>query len=142
MKTPLHIMLYKVYQIQHKRLRSEMAQYGLYPGQPKVLRYINTHENCKLKDIAKEYDIECATASKLLDGLADNRMLERTIDQNNKRALQIRITAKGQEALSQWEKHCEAMEQMALQGFEEAEIECLKQALKRIYENLSNKVME
>lgn len=139
MDTPLHILLFKVFHLQRKQMRSDMSNYGLYPGQPKVLRYINAHENCKLTDIAKECDIECATASKIMDSLADNEMLIRHIDPKNKRALQINITEKGKKALSLWEEHCKEIEAVALKGFEEAEIIRFKQDMLRIYENLSNK---
>lgn len=139
MDTPLHILLFKVFQLQRKRMRSDMSRYGLYPGQPKVLRYINTHENSKLSDIAKECDIECATASKILEGLKENNMLIRDIDPMNKRALKINITDKGKKALCLWEKHCEEIEKIALQDFTKEEILRLKQDMLHIYENLSNK---
>ena len=46
-----------------------MDEYHLSPGQPKVLRYLNAHQDCKLKDIADECDIESATVSKMIDNL-------------------------------------------------------------------------
>ncbi|MCI8851709.1 MAG: MarR family transcriptional regulator [Erysipelotrichaceae bacterium] len=137
MNTPLHILLFKVFHLQRKKMRSDMKRYGLFPGQPKVLRYINVHENCKLSDIARECDIECATASKLLEGLAESGMLERSINTMNKRALQINITDKGKHALSLWELHCKEIEKIAMQDFTEAEIERFKQDIQRIYNNLS-----
>ena len=99
MDTQLHILLFKVFHIHRKQMRSDMHNYGLYPGQPKVLRYINAHKDSKLSEIAKECDIECATASKILDSLTENEMVERHIDPKNKRALQVNITKKGQKAL-------------------------------------------
>ncbi len=139
MDTPLHILLFKVFHIHRKQMLSDMHNYGLYPGQPKVLRYINAHKDSKLSEIAKECDIECATASKILDGLTDNEMVMRHIDPKNKRALQVNITKKGQKALSLWEAHCKEIEAVAMQGFDESEILRFKQDMIRIYENLSDK---
>lgn len=66
MNTSFHTMVFKVFHAQRKRIRNNMDEYGLYPGQPKVLRFLQTHKNCKLKEIAEECDIESATASKIL----------------------------------------------------------------------------
>lgn len=91
MKTPFHFLIFKVFHAQRNKIRQNMDAYGLYPGQPKVLRYISNHRDCKLKDIAQECDVECATVSKLLNNLEDMGMLTRMVDQKNKRALQLNI---------------------------------------------------
>lgn len=142
MKTPFYMLVFKVFHAQRKQIRANMDAYGLYPGQPKVLRYVSVHEDCKLKDIAKECDIECATASKILTSLEENEMLKRQIDQANKRALKVRITKRGEQALTQWNLHCAKVEEQALQGFKEEERVAFLSYLCRMYENLSNKTIE
>lgn len=52
MKTPFYLMLFKTQHAQSKKNRETMDEYHLSPGQPKVLRYLNVHQDCKLKDIA------------------------------------------------------------------------------------------
>lgn len=142
MKTPLHIVIFKVYQAQRKQLRKDMQEYGLYPGQPKVLRWIAAHENCKLKEIADACDIACATASKMIDGLVANEMLMRKVDSDNKRALQMAITQKGSRSLAAWNKHCQDVENVAFQGFHAQEKAALLSYLERMYNNLSGKTIE
>ena len=56
----------------------------LSPGQPKILRYVATHQNCMLKDIASSCDVECATVSKILNALEEKEFLEKEISKNNK----------------------------------------------------------
>lgn len=65
MKTPLYILLFKVFHAQRNKTRANMNEYDLAPGQPKVLRYISSHSECKLKDIAIECDVEPPTVSKI-----------------------------------------------------------------------------
>lgn len=142
MKTPFYMLVFKVFHAQRKQIRTNMDAYGLYPGQPKVLRYVSTHEDCKLKHIAQECDIECATASKILTSLEENGMLKRQIDETNKRALKVRITKRGEQALTQWNLHCAKVEEQALQGFKEEERVAFLSYLCRMYENLSNKTIE
>ena len=49
MKTPFYLMLFKTQHAQSKKNRETMDEYHLSPGQPKVLRYLNAHQDCKLR---------------------------------------------------------------------------------------------
>lgn len=49
MKTPFYLMLFKTQHAQTKKNRETMDEYHLSPGQPKVLRYLNAHQDCKLR---------------------------------------------------------------------------------------------
>lgn len=139
MNTPFHMIMFKAYHAQRNNIRSDMASYGLSPGQPKVLRYINQHENCMLKDIASNCDVEPATVSKLINGLEDAGMLIREVVKENKRALKLRITESGKQALSLWDIHCHEVEEKALCEFSEDEIKRFEGYLCRMYHNLSGK---
>ena len=92
MKIPFHLMMFKSFHAQRNVLRKGMKE--LSPGQPKILRYVATHQNCMLKDIASSCDVECATVSKILNALEEKEFLEKEISKNNKRALCLRITEK------------------------------------------------
>lgn len=140
MKIPFHLMMFKSFHAQRNVLRKEMHE--LSPGQPKILRYVATHQNCMLKDIASSCDIECATVSKILNALEEKEFLEKEVSKNNKRALCLRITEKGEKALRQWNLHCEEVEQLSLKGFSEIEKEQFYDYLNRMYENLSGKEMD
>lgn len=142
MKTPFYFLLFKAFHAQRRCIRKDMDAYQLSPGQPKVLRYISSHDDCKLKDIAMECDIEPATVSKILNTLEDKGMLTRQIDQNNKRALKLRISDVGREAMAKWEIHCHDVEKIALEGFNDLEIEQFKAYLGRLYFNLSGKELK
>lgn len=139
METPLHTLLFKTFHAQRKKNRANMNAFQLSPGQPKVLRYIQSHENCKLKDIAKECDVECATVSKMLDNLEEKGMIIRNINPQNKRAYQVNLTDKGRRALQKWEEHCMEVEQISLQGFNPEEKEQFQNYLSRMYTNLTGK---
>ena len=93
MKIPFHLMMFKSFHAQRNVLRKGMKE--LSPGQPKILRYVATHQNCMLKDIASSCDVECATVSKILNALEEKEFLEKgKFLKNNKRALCLRITEK------------------------------------------------
>lgn len=139
METPLHTLLFKAFHAQRQKNRANMDVFQLSPGQPKVLRYIQSHENCKLKDIAKECDVECATVSKMLDNLEEKGMVIRNINPQNKRAYQINLTDVGRDALQKWEAHCMEVEDISLQGFSLEEKKQFQSYLSRMYTNLTGK---
>ena len=55
-----------------------MAQIGLSPGQPKILRHLSTQNNCMQKDIAQALDIEPATVSHILSKMAVSGLVTRS----------------------------------------------------------------
>ena len=116
-----------------------MLKFQLAPGQPKVLRYISAHSECMLKDIAEECDVSAATVSKILNSLEEKKMLRRRIDPENKRAYQLRITEKGQQALDLWNEHCIKVDNISLKGFSDEEKKLFWDFLERMYENLTGK---
>ena len=129
MKTPFYLMLFKTQHAQSKKNRETMDEYHLSPGQPKVLRYLNAHQDCKLKDIADECDIESATVSKMIDNLEKKEMLTRKFNPKNKRAYQLK----------KWNAHCIEIENISLKDFSEEEKEQFEDFLNRMYKNLTNK---
>lgn len=139
MKTPFYLMLFKTQHAQSKKNRETMDEYHLSPGQPKVLRYLNAHQDCKLKDIADECDIESATVSKMIDNLEKKEMLTRKINPKNKRAYQLNITEYGKESLKKWNAHCLEIENISLKDFSEEEKKQFEDFLNRMYKNLTNK---
>lgn len=143
MKTTFHFLSFKTFHAQRNKIRLNMVdEFGLSPGQPKVLRYISMHTDCKLKDIAEECDVEPATVSKLLNGLEDLKMLTREIDPQNKRALKLRITQRGIEALEKWNSHCHEVEEMSLMGFSDEERQQFENYLSRMYTNLTGREID
>lgn len=139
---PFYFMLLKTFHAQRKKLRLNMDDYGLSPGQPKVLRYIGEHENCMLKDIASACDVECATVSKILYNLEELGMLNREIVKDNKRAISLRITKKGLDALELWNAHCDEVEKVSLRGFSDSERLQFEDYLARMYQNLTDRPLE
>ena len=134
MKTPFYLMLFKTQHAQSKKNRETMDEYHLSPGQPKVLRYLNAHQDCKLKDIADECDIESATVSKMIDNLEKKEMLTREINPKNKRAYQLNITEYGKESLKKWNAHCIEIENISLKDFSEEEKEQFEDFLNELLE--------
>lgn len=142
MKTEFHFLLFKTFHAQRNHIRKDMHTYDLSPGQPKVLRYVAANKNCMLKDIATACDVEPATVSKILNNMEDKGMLVRVVAKDNKRAMSVSITEKGNKALKQWADHCSDVEDASLKGFTPEEVKQFEEYLCRMYHNLTGKEID
>lgn len=142
MKTEFHFLLFKTFHAQRNHIRKDMHTYDLSPGQPKVLRYVAKNKNCMLKDIAIACDVEPATVSKILNNMEEKGMLIKVIAKDNKRAISVSITDKGDKALTQWAAHCRDVEDLSLHDFSQEEKARFEEYLCRMYRNLTGKEID
>jgi DNA-binding MarR family transcriptional regulator len=70
-----------------------MAQYG-------ILMQMNYQRHCGISDICTRMEITAAAASQLVDKLVQSELVERTEDPHDRRAKQLKLTAKGQELVN------------------------------------------
>ncbi len=138
----LYRALYKTFHAQKNRIRPGMTEIGLSPGQPKILGYLTQRDGSMQKDIAAALDIEPATVSQLLNKMAQDGLIRRANPEERKRAESVSITEKGRAVYGKWQRICAAIEEVALEGFEEAERAQFIAFLCRMYRNLSGKEME
>lgn len=142
MSVTLHHALYKAFHAQKNSLRPGMAQIGLSPGQPKVLRYLAAHDSCMQKEIAEALDIEPATVSRLLANMEQNGLAARSVPAERRRAESVSITEEGRGALARWETVCRGVEEESMRGFTEEERLQFIDSLCRMYRNLTGKSLE
>ncbi len=139
MSVRFHHAVYMTYNAQKNSLRPGMVRIGLSPGQPKVLRFLSSHNNCMQKEIAEALDIEPATVSRLLANMEQNGLVVRSAPAERRRAESVRITEEGRTAFAQWETFCHTVEEQSLQGFSKEEGQKFLEFLCRMYQNLTGK---
>ena len=139
---PLYLSMFKTFHALRNKTRVNMAEWGLSPGQPKVLRYILHHPGCMLKEIALSNDVESATVSKIVNDLEIQGMIKKEAVKQNRRAMQITITDLGREAIEKWDIHCLEIEKEAFSDFSDEEKQQFQESLGRIYHNLTGKVLK
>ena len=137
MKTPLHMILFKLVSAQKAVIRPRMTQLGLSPGQPKILSLLSIRGDCLQWELARHCDIEPATVSKLLSGMEEAGFITRKPVPGDKRAVLVSLTDKGAEANRQMALYHAQARETAFQGFTPQEEDALIDALCRMYRNLT-----
>ncbi len=122
----------------HKRLFQSLSDTELTSGQPKVLDYLHYYNGCMQKDLAQSCEIEPATATRLLERMEKQNLIERHSKSDNRRSLYVYITEKGQKAWELIDKRFHEMEACALKDLKGNERRTLIDLLQRIYNNINH----
>lgn len=138
---PIHTMLYRTHQVWNSA-NKEKATVGLSTGQPKVLRYLTTHPKSLQKEIAKNCDIEAATASLIIDRMLKAGLIKSERVKSDRRAFWISISPKGEQAYKAWEEYTKQLEDKMLEGFSQEDKENFQKYLLACYKNITGRDME
>lgn len=136
MKYTLHYLLMANHAMLQKKLFANMKGLGLSIGQPKVLDFLKDNDGAVQKEIAKGCHIEPASLSTILAGMEKNGLITRKMYENNRRNLNVYMTAKGKAICEQVTENFSNIEKKALSGFTDSEIEDFLACLTKIHNNL------
>lgn len=138
-KTPLYVILFKVFHAQRAHSRPYMESIGLSPGQPKLLNHLAQHGECLQKDLAAALDVEPGTISKLLNSMEECGYITRGSIAGDKRAILISLTDEGRRRQQLYSAHMRQVADQMMQDFSDEEKEMFESLLCRAYHNLTDK---
>ena len=81
-----------------RAIRAEMRSHrgaGLSVAQFRVLAFLNRNEGPSLTDLAEHLGLGLPSASTLVDGLVERRLIHRRVDPSDRRCLVLALTAEG-----------------------------------------------
>lgn len=76
-----------------KKLKGAVLQ--LTVAQMRCLCTVARHENCSMRELSCHLDVRPSTACELVDGLVRSGFVQRSIDPNDRRAVCLKLAAKG-----------------------------------------------
>lgn len=119
-----------------KKVFEQLADRDLSLGQPKILEYLNEHDGSVQKEIALACRIEPATVTSLLFRMEKNGLIDRRMQNENRRYLYVFLTEKGKEEVAHVERAFATLEEIALNNFTDNEKEQFVAYLERVNKNL------
>lgn len=123
----------------HKETMCELIKEGLTPGQPKVLDYLNAHDGCMQKEIAKGTLTDEATLTGIITKMEKRGLIERKMKDGNRRTYFVYLTRLGKEKAEVIKNIFKSKEDKALAGFSESEKELFLKFFMRIHENMMDR---
>ena len=129
-------IFFRLIRCHRKRSHSEFGKFEISKGQPMLLNYLAENNGSIQKDIAKNCNIEPATATSILATMERAGFIERKPNPNDKRIMNVYLTEKGRKTqINSQEAMCK-IERQCFKGFTEEEKEKAKEIFERMYNNL------
>ena len=141
MEYAIHTLLSRTFHVMQNYLRPHLGKLGLSPGQPKVLRCLNTLGPCSQRMLADYCEVDPAAICRMLDSLERDGFLERRPSKTDRRTGEVVLTEKGREAFTTWDSQLKQLEDRMLQGFTPQERSQLADFLARAYRNVGGRLL-
>lgn len=115
---------------------AEIAPHGIGLQEWRVLAALHATGPGRLGDLASLTSIEISTLSRLVGRMTRSALVSRARENGDRRAVRIRLTAKGESAVAAIIPRAHAYQRTALRGFATAEADDLRRMLTRVFLNL------
>ena len=112
------------------------GRFGMTRAKWAVLARLDRFEGLKQTDLAEMLDLQPITLTRLLDGLADNGLIERRPDPDDRRAKRLFLTPAARPLLERLAALGEDLMETALAGLEPSDVDALLGRLTTVKENL------
>lgn len=132
----LHRLLARLSRLHTQVSYTEFAKVGITQGQPRILRYLKSHEGCIQREICDNCHMKPATVTQVLEKMEEKQLIERRYEPGSRRNLQVFLTSLGREYQSNAEQVERLVEGECFRDFTELEREQALSCLERIYKNL------
>ena len=102
----------------------------------RVLAALRERDGRRMGDLSETTSIEVSTLTRLVDGMERKGLVARRPAPGDARAVALWLTAAGERLTARIVPLAERYEKVALAGFGRQETDVLKQALRRLYDNI------
>jgi DNA-binding MarR family transcriptional regulator len=113
-------------------LSLRLSSYGVTPSQYSVLRCLWGRSHATPKQLAEVLGIETSTVSGLLDRLQKNGLIDRIVNSEDRREVQVIATQKGRDLEEPITRIIDEVNAEVLKEYTESEITDLKNTLRHI----------
>lgn len=120
-------------------LRRRAAANGIYIGQPPVLNYIREHPGCTQAEIAETLQVSPASIASSTKRLQNSGMIRKQVDAGNMRANKLYISEKGDQAMEEFGKVFDSLNEEMFGAFSAEELETFCGFMERINRILGTK---
>jgi MarR family transcriptional regulator for hemolysin len=114
----------------------EARRFGMTRAKWAVLARLDRFEGLKQTELAEMLDLQPITLTRLLDGLADNGLIERRPDPDDRRAKRLFLTPAARPLLARLSALGDDLMATALAGLEAPDLDVLLERLTAVKDNL------
>lgn len=124
----------------YSRIQSQLAEVGLYRGQPPILMLLYKNDGMSQKEMARALNLSPATMTVTLKRMEKAGLVLREMDEHDQRILRVHLSEKGREMCEAGESRFGVVTAELLDGFTLEEQQQLNEYLGRIAHNMERVV--
>lgn len=124
----------------YSRIQSQLAEVGLYRGQPPILMLLYKNDGVSQKEMARALNLSPATMTVTLKRMEKAGLVLREMDEHDQRILRVHLSEKGREICETGESRIGVVTAELLEGFTLEEQQQLNEYLSRIARNMERVV--
>lgn len=124
----------------YSRIQSQLAEVGLYLGQPPILMLLYKNDGMSQKEMARALNLSPATMTVTLKRMEKAGLVLREMDEHDQRILRVHLSEKGREMCETGESRIGVVTAELLEGFTLEEQQQLNEYLGRIARNMERVV--
>jgi DNA-binding MarR family transcriptional regulator len=113
----------------------EVTSWGISAAQASILIYIAHGRGNRAADIARDYDYDTGSMTRMVERLARKGLLQRVRDAGDRRVVRLRLTPEGARLAHRLPSAAVKVLNRHLRGFSAAELAALKGYLGRMLDN-------
>jgi DNA-binding MarR family transcriptional regulator len=129
-------LLHDAARLLRRRFNRRVSQLGLTQAQWQLLAYLSRQEGLRQAQIADYLEMQPISVARLVDRMETNGWIERRPDPEDRRAVNLYITAKAEPILEKMWEHAAVSRTEAFAGISKADQDKLFDILSRMRENL------
>lgn len=136
-QSPLGLLLSRTYLLYRKKAAQRLQPYDITPEQFGVLHQLSSHGGVSQKVLAQVHERDQTSIGKTLERLENKQLIMRQVDPNDRRAVNVHLTAKGTEVLEQVTPAMRGIEEEINTLLTDEGSDRFIEAINKIYKSLS-----
>ena len=132
----------RVVRLYYSRLQAQLAQGGLFRGQPPIMALLRETDGMSQKELAQTLNLSPATITVTLKRMERAGLVKRDMDNSDQRVLRVHLTEEGKRMCAVSDRQSLRVAEELLQGFSTEERTLFENYLRRIAANMERALHE
>ncbi len=131
------MLFHTTFRFLHSSSMEELRESGLRPPQAFFLGFLRHAGKLNISAISRLTNVTPSTGTRFIERLEKAGMVERVLDESDRRVVTVRLTEKGEKVSAEFQSAIDERFRKALEGVDPADLEAFMRVLQKMNENLA-----
>ena len=126
----------RVIRMYYGRMQTQLAEVGLFRGQPPIMALLHRHDGMSQKEMARALNLSPATMTVTLKRMEKAGLIVREMDEHDQRILRVHLSEQGRAMCEKGEQQVSHVNAELLDGFSPEEQAQFCEYMRRVARNM------